>query len=163
MREASSPTHSGDSYPRGPGPLLAPCPLPLPSPELRDSYPRDPGPLLAPCPLPLPSPELHDFSFPSSPSPSRLLLPLPVFSFPFPSPPSPSRRIRFILASDGVWDLWEYEDVFQGIVNPPSGGKQSTHVAKAFFNKSVERGAEIFDDTAVRLLGGRTADEMAPT
>ena len=41
-----------------------------------------------------------------------------------------------------MWDLWEYEDVFQGIVNPPSGGKQSTHVAKAFFNKSVERGAE---------------------
>lgn len=27
-------------------------------------------------------------------------------------------NLTLILASDGIWDLWEYEDVFQGIVCP---------------------------------------------
>ena len=49
--------------------------------------------------------------------------------------------------------LRRYEDVFQSIVAPPAGGKQSTDVAKAFFNRSVTRGTEIFDDTADNMTG----------
>ena len=57
-------------------------------------------------------------------------------------------------ASDGIWDLWEYEDVFQGISSPPDPKiGQSTDKAMAFFSKSVTQGAEMFEDTADNMTG----------
>ena len=49
--------------------------------------------------------------------------------------------------------MWEYDDVFQSIVSPPAGFKQSMDVAKAFFKRSVDRGSEMFDDTADNMTG----------
>jgi len=62
-------------------------------------------------------------------------------------------HLTLILASDGVWDLWEYEDVFQSISCPPAPKGQELEVAHTFFQKSVERGAEMFDDTADNMTG----------
>ena len=39
-------------------------------------------------------------------------------------------HLTLVLCSDGVWDLWEYEEVFQGIVQAPEGGKQRTDTAQ---------------------------------
>ena len=64
-------------------------------------------------------------------------------------------NLTLILASDGIWDLWEYEDVFQAISAPPTAAGQSTDRAKAFFEKSVTRGAEMFEDTADNMTGAR--------
>ena len=57
-------------------------------------------------------------------------------------------HLTLVLASDGIWDLWEYEDVFQSISDPPEAAGQSTARAMGFFSRSVTRGAEMFDDTA---------------
>ena len=62
-------------------------------------------------------------------------------------------HLTLILASDGIWDLWEYEDVFQGITSPPAGKLQSTETAMAFFQKSVHQGTEMFDNTADNMTG----------
>ena len=62
-------------------------------------------------------------------------------------------NLTLILCSDGIWDLWEYEDVFQGIASPPTADGQSIDAAKAFFDKSVDRGAEMFEDTADNMTG----------
>jgi len=62
-------------------------------------------------------------------------------------------HLTLILCSDGVWDLWEYEDVFQAISSPPQRGTQSLAAAKKFFEGSVTRGAEMFEDTADNMTG----------
>ena len=62
-------------------------------------------------------------------------------------------HLTLILASDGIWDLWEYEDVFQSISSPPDARGQPTEKAMAFFQRSVKRGAEMFDDTADNMTG----------
>jgi serine/threonine protein phosphatase PrpC len=56
-------------------------------------------------------------------------------------------------ASDGIWDLWEYEEVFEGIASAPTPAGQGTETAMAFFTKSVSRGAEMFDDAADNMTG----------
>ena len=55
--------------------------------------------------------------------------------------------------SQGVWDLWEYEDVFQSIIHPPVDAMQGTDVAMSFFTRCVQRGAEMFEDTADNMTG----------
>ena len=67
--------------------------------------------------------------------------------------PSPHAAPGLTQPSRRAAALRRYEDVFQSIVAPPAGGKQSTDVAKAFFNRSVTRGTEIFDDTADNMTG----------
>lgn len=64
-------------------------------------------------------------------------------------------NLTLVVCSDGVWDLWEYDEVFQGVVAPPKpGGKQGTQVALDFLSKtSVARGAEMFDSTADNMTG----------
>lgn len=62
-------------------------------------------------------------------------------------------HLTLILASDGVWDLWEYEDVFQSIIHPPVDATQGTDVAMSFFTRCVSRGAEMFEDTADNMTG----------
>ena len=63
-------------------------------------------------------------------------------------------NLTLILCSDGVWDLWEYEDVFQSIVSPPdAAGKQTTRAAEEFFKRSVARGTEMFESTADNMTG----------
>ena len=67
-------------------------------------------------------------------------------------------NLTLILASDGIWDLYENSEVFEAIVSKPtvlSNGKrkQSISNAKAFFDKSVEKGAEIFGSSADNMTG----------
>lgn len=62
-------------------------------------------------------------------------------------------HLTLILCSDGIWDLWEYEDVFQAISSPPKAGLQSTELAKKFFEGSITRGGEMFEDTADNMTG----------
>ena len=67
-------------------------------------------------------------------------------------------NLTLILASDGIWDLYENSEVFDAIVSKPtvlSNGKrkQSISNAKAFFDKSVEKGAEIFGSSADNMTG----------
>lgn len=45
------------------------------------------------------------------------------------------------------WDLYETEEVFDGVVDPlPSGGVQSTRRAAAFFEHSLGQGDELFGE-----------------
>lgn len=58
-------------------------------------------------------------------------------------------HLTLILASDGIWDLWEYEDVFKSVAYPPEGGEQqSLDAAQTFFARSVSRGEQMFDEKA---------------
>ncbi len=64
-------------------------------------------------------------------------------------------HLTLILASDGVWDLWEYDMVFPSITLPPEPrhNLQSFDAAASFFQRSVQRGSEMFDDTADNMTG----------
>ena len=62
-------------------------------------------------------------------------------------------HLTLILCSDGVWDLWEYEQVFEAIVSPPERSVQSTDKAKAFFERCIVQGTEMFEDTADNMTG----------
>ena len=56
-------------------------------------------------------------------------------------------HLTLIMASDGLWDLFETEEVFDGIVAPPPQGEpQSTETAAAFFERSLDAGDEIFGE-----------------
>jgi serine/threonine protein phosphatase PrpC len=59
------------------------------------------------------------------------------------------RHLTLILASDGIWDLYENEDVFRQIVQPPIARSQSTSAARAFLEHTCrERGADLFGSGA---------------
>ena len=62
-------------------------------------------------------------------------------------------HLTLILASDGVWDLWETREVFRAIVAPPRAGTQSLRTARAFFDASLAKGAEIFGASADNMTG----------
>lgn len=62
-------------------------------------------------------------------------------------------HITLVLASDGLWDLYANEDVFEAIIRHAGNVEQATAVAKAFFAASVQRGAEIFGSTADNMTG----------
>jgi serine/threonine protein phosphatase PrpC len=62
-------------------------------------------------------------------------------------------HLTLVLASDGIWDLWEYEEVFQGIACPPRNGVQGVDDAQAFLESCVTRGTEMFDETADNMTG----------
>ena len=62
-------------------------------------------------------------------------------------------HLTLILASDGIWDLYEYEDVFQGIASPPTAAGQNLESALTFFQKSVKVGEDMFDNTADNMTG----------
>ena len=61
--------------------------------------------------------------------------------------------VRSRPASTRVWDLWEYEDVFQSIANAPDARGQSVEAAHSFFERCVTQGAEMFEDTADNMTG----------
>ena len=61
---------------------------------------------------------------------------------------SASAQLTLILASDGIWDLWEADDVFEAIAEPVGPGEPSTARARSFLEASVERGAECFGSSA---------------
>ena len=63
-------------------------------------------------------------------------------------------HLTLVIASDGIWDLWEYEDVFHAIVCPPDAAGQRLEKAKAFMaDTCVARGADMFDDMADNMTG----------
>ena len=62
------------------------------------------------------------------------------------SPRAADTEIAIILASDGIWDLWETEDVFRMIGSAPAQ-------AATFFEASVERGSELFGSSADNMTG----------
>ena len=62
-------------------------------------------------------------------------------------------HLTLIMCSDGIWDLWEYDEVFQAILSPPERNVQSIEAARLFFDKSVTQGAELFEDTADNMTG----------
>ena len=56
-------------------------------------------------------------------------------------------HLTLVVASDGLWDLYETEEVFDGLVDPtPEGGVQGTTRASAFFEDSLEQGDELFGE-----------------
>lgn len=67
------------------------------------------------------------------------------------------RNLTLILASDGVWDLWEYEPAFDAIVQPEAPDAPLSAVAEAraskFFRESLAKGAQIFGETADNMTG----------
>jgi serine/threonine protein phosphatase PrpC len=67
------------------------------------------------------------------------------------------RNLTLILASDGVWDLWEYEPAFDAIVQPEAPDAPLAAVAEArasqFFRESLDKGAQIFGETADNMTG----------
>ena len=71
----------------------------------------------------------------------------------------PLEHLTLILASDGIWDLYETHEVFTAIASPPepatAGGKPSQHLrtARDFFARSVDVGAEIFGSSADNMTG----------
>jgi serine/threonine protein phosphatase PrpC len=66
-------------------------------------------------------------------------------------------NLTLVLASDGVWDLWEYGPAFDAIVQPeaPDGPLAAVAEARAsaFFRHSLAKGAEIFGETADNMTG----------
>ena len=62
-------------------------------------------------------------------------------------------HVTFILCSDGIWDLYEDQDVFDAITCPPDALGQTTATARSFFDASVKRGAEIFGSSADNMTG----------
>ena len=66
---------------------------------------------------------------------------------------APLEHLTLILASDGVWDLYEDRDVFKAIVCPPDAKGQTTERAREFFKSSVELGADIFGSAADNMTG----------
>ena len=57
-------------------------------------------------------------------------------------------NLTMIIASDGLWDLYEPDEVFEAIVDPPAddGAPQRTDRAAAFFEQSLDKGDEIFEE-----------------
>ena len=56
-------------------------------------------------------------------------------------------HLTLVMASDGLWDLYEIEEVFDGIVEPRAEGQvQSTERANAFFERSLMQGDDIFGE-----------------
>ena len=56
-------------------------------------------------------------------------------------------HLTLVIASDGLWDLYETEEVFDGVVDPLApGGAQSTQRAAAFFEHSLGQGDELFGE-----------------
>ena len=66
---------------------------------------------------------------------------------------SPLEHLTLILCSDGVWELWEYEQVFEAIVSPPERSVQSTDKAKAFFEQCIVQGTEMVRGHGRQLTG----------
>ncbi|KAL1514567.1 hypothetical protein AB1Y20_003661 [Prymnesium parvum] len=63
-------------------------------------------------------------------------------------------NLTLVIASDGVWDLWHYEDVFEGVVQRyEPDGLPDMSIPQEFFERSIERGIEMFDDTADNMTG----------
>ena len=56
--------------------------------------------------------------------------------------------VTLILASDGVWDLWEYDEAFDAIMRAPGAPDDADGAARTFFRDSLARGVETFEDTA---------------
>ena len=62
--------------------------------------------------------------------------------------------LTLILASDGIWDLWPFEDAFEAIMRPSaSRGKSTTERADSFFKDSLQVGADTFGDDADNMTG----------
>ena len=62
--------------------------------------------------------------------------------------------ISLLIASDGIWDLWESEEAFAAIVQPrvaASSAQQLQSRANAFFEESLRRGHEMFGEAADNL------------
>lgn len=56
-------------------------------------------------------------------------------------------HLTLAIASDGLWDLYETEEVFDGVVDPSApDGVQSTRRAAAFFEHSLGQGDELFGE-----------------
>ena len=56
-------------------------------------------------------------------------------------------HLTLVIASDGLWDLYETEEVFDGVVDPSApDGVQSTRRAAAFFEHSLGQGDELFGE-----------------
>ena len=65
----------------------------------------------------------------------------------------PLEHLTLVLCSDGIWDLYEDQDVFDAITCPPDALGQTTATARSFFDASVKRGAEIFGSSADNMTG----------
>lgn len=62
------------------------------------------------------------------------------------------QNLTLLLASDGVWDLWEYGDAFEAAVQP--GDPEAVGARGAnFFRTSLQKGAEMFAETADNMTG----------
>ena len=63
------------------------------------------------------------------------------------------RHRTLILASDGIWDLYENDEAFRAIVEPPTRVGQSTRAASAFYDACITRGADLLGSSADNLTG----------
>lgn len=65
--------------------------------------------------------------------------------------------LTLVLASDGVWDLWDTPDAFRMLARVPKGatiaGSPPTSQALAFFKACVAKGDEMFGTMADNLTG----------
>ena len=66
---------------------------------------------------------------------------------------SPLRDLTLILASDGIWDVFENEEVFRSIVEPPTHAGQSTRRARDFYDACIDKGTDLFESSADNLTG----------
>jgi len=62
-----------------------------------------------------------------------------------------------LLASDGVWDIWDYDEVSDRLVAPaasrPQTRDQLEHRANAFFECTRAKGCDYFGEAADNLTG----------
>ena len=62
--------------------------------------------------------------------------------------------LTLILASDGIWDLWHFEEAFDAIMPGPGASRaQPGEECDAFFQESLKRGVDTFGDDADNMTG----------
>ena len=64
--------------------------------------------------------------------------------------------LTLILASDGIWDLWLFEEAFDAIMRPAGPGPSRTQPGEevdTFFQESLKRGVDTFGDDADNMTG----------
>ena len=58
--------------------------------------------------------------------------------------------VRLLLASDGVWDLWEYGGLAERVTR---GGEELRSLGVSLCEETRARGADYFDESADNLTG----------
>ena len=60
------------------------------------------------------------------------------------------RGVQLLLATDGVWDLWEHGAMAERVT---SGGEELSSLATSLCEETRGRGVEYFDESADNLTG----------